>query len=142
MLCSYTCSERLLRNQLLAVNTATYNQTRSHTSVQTCNQTGLTAIRHWQNTNTVTLSFCRCHTYTYTHQHTHINAVAQCTNICHFINRSHTNKKEKMIVRCSQSVHSDTHVPGNVRRGMNNLSIGRCDQKQCREENGTRKLSA
>ena len=28
----------------------------THTSVKTCNQTGVTAIRHWQNINTATLS--------------------------------------------------------------------------------------
>ncbi len=35
------------------------------------------------------------HTLTHTHMHLHINALAQCTNICHFINRSHTNNKKK-----------------------------------------------
>ena len=111
MLYSYDSSE----NQLFMVNVETYSQGCSHTHIcenmqsdrSDCNQT-LAKHKH-------------CHSFGCALKpphpaHPHTKALAQCTKIGHFISGSHANKKrEKMIVRCSQSMRSDTHVPSNVK---------------------------
>lgn len=81
---------------------------RVHTSVKTCNQTGPTAIRHWQSTNTIT------HTQTLmlwprTQRWAILSAGAR-----HFKKRK-KKERQQMIVCCSQSRHSDTRVPRNIK---------------------------
>lgn len=71
---SHSCSGRVLRNQLLAVDSQTFNQARTHTHFRiTCNQTAPTAITQ-----------------------THLDTRQCCgpppppPKICHFISWSHT----------------------------------------------------
>lgn len=137
MLYSYTCSE----SQLFMVNVESYSQrcSNTHTSVKTCNQTGQTAIRHWQNINTATLSVALPNPRA-PHTHTHKGSGPVHRNWSFYQREPRQQKKgendcmlfTKHALRytCSKECQSEM-----------NISIGCVDQRQCREQNGTCKSS-
>lgn len=130
MLYSCTCSERLLRKSTpCSQHSDIQSDTLAHicANMQSdrtdCNQT----LAKHKHSHSFFVSLARSLTHTYTH----INAVAQCTNICHFISRSHTNKKGENNCMLFTKRALRYRCSSKCQIGNEYLSIGCDDHKQC-----------